>query len=93
MKSSFAQHLRFCTLITTLAFTCWPPAQADPIPVRHEQGTIHGFLELRSEGGVVVASGDIVQFVRGDRITSETVFRFKDGSIDDETTVFSQHHV
>ena len=61
------------------------------MPVRHVQGTFHGFLELRSEAGRVVASGDSLQFVHGDRITSETIFRFKDGSIDDETTVYSQH--
>jgi hypothetical protein len=59
--------------------------------VRYVQGSFHGFLELRSEGGAVVASGDSLQFVRGDRITVETIFHFKDGSVDDETTVYTQH--
>lgn len=68
-----------------------PSAQADQIPVRYVQGAFHGFLEVRSEGGVVLASGDSTQVVHGDRVTAETVFRFKDGSIDDETTVYSQH--
>jgi hypothetical protein len=31
-----------------------------------------------------------VQTVHGDQVTSHTLFTFKDGSIDDETTVFSQ---
>ena len=61
------------------------------MPVRYVQGTFHGFLELRSEAGRIVASGDSLQVVHGDRITSETLFKFKDGSIDDEITVFSQH--
>jgi hypothetical protein len=61
------------------------------MPVRYVQGSFHGFLELRSEGGSVVASGDSLQSVRGDRITAETNFRFKDGSVDDETTVYTQH--
>jgi len=61
------------------------------MPVRYVQGSFHGFLELRSEGGSVVASGDSLQFVHGDRITAETIFRFKDGSVDDETTVYTQH--
>jgi len=39
----------------------------------------------------VVASGDSTQVVHGDRITAETFFHFKDGSIDDETTVFTAH--
>jgi len=66
-------------------------AQAEQIPVRHVEGTIHGFLELRSEDGRVLASGDSVQVVHGDQVTLHTLFSFKDGSIDDETTLFSQH--
>ena len=51
---------------------------------------MHGFLELRSEDGHVLASGDFVQVVHGDQVTTHTLFSFKDGSTDDETTVFSQ---
>jgi len=91
MKSLSPQRLQFCLLIALLVCTRPPSAQADPITVRHVQGTFHGFLELRSEDGQVVASGDATQVVHGDRITAETLFRFKDGSIDDEVTVFSQH--
>jgi hypothetical protein len=54
------------------------------------QGTIHGYLELRDADGHVLASGDSTEVVHGDQVTSRTVFTFKDGSIDDETTVFSQ---
>jgi hypothetical protein len=89
MKLS-AQHLRSWLTIPTLLCVWLPSAQADSITVRHVQGTLHGFLELRSGGGLVLASGDITQVVHGDRVTSQTVFRFKDGSIDDETTVFLQ---
>ena len=67
-----------------------PRASADPVPVRHVSGAIHGFLELRSEDGHIVASGDATRVVSGDRITSRIVFTFKDGSIDDETTIYSQ---
>jgi hypothetical protein len=65
-----------------------PPAQ--PIPVRYIQGTVHGFLVMKSDDGKVVASGDSIQTVRGDRVTTRTLFTFKDGSVDDDTTVFSQ---
>jgi hypothetical protein len=34
--------------------------------------------------------GDLFQVVRGDQVTSRLLFRFKDGSVDDETAVFSQ---
>jgi hypothetical protein len=66
---------------------------ADPIPVRHRQGCAHGFLEVRNLEGARIATGDVTQVVRGDQATSHVTFRFRDGSIDDEVTVFSQHRV
>jgi hypothetical protein len=41
----------------------------------------------------VLADGDLVEVVRGDRVTSRLTFHFKDGSLDDETTVFTQRGV
>ena len=60
------------------------------MPVRQVDGTIHGLAEMRSEDGHVIASGDLTRVVQGGHITSRLIFHFKDGSIDDETTVFSQ---
>jgi hypothetical protein len=54
------------------------------------EGTVHGFLALRSTEGRMLAVGDLFQVVRRDRVTSRLLFRFKDGSVDDETAVFSQ---
>jgi len=88
---SSAQCLTSWSLIAILSLGWMPRAQADAMPVRYVQGSFHGFLELRSEGGSVVASGDSLQYVHGDRITAETTFHFKDGSVDDETTVYTQH--
>ncbi len=34
-----------------------------------------------------------MQTVQGERVTSRLVFRFLDGSVDDDTTVFTQHRV
>ena len=58
--------------------------------MRHMEGTVHGFLALRSKDGRVLAVGDLFQVVRGDRVTFRLLFRFKDGSVDDETAVFGQ---
>ncbi|HTF66063.1 MAG TPA: hypothetical protein VK638_25590 [Edaphobacter sp.] len=63
---------------------------ADPVPVRHPQGSGHGFVVLKTLEGTRIAIGDMTQIVHGDRVTSRLVFRFLDGSIDDETTVFTQ---
>jgi hypothetical protein len=63
---------------------------AEPVRVRYPEGLVHGFLTLRTTDGALVASGDLIQVAKGDRVTSRLVFRFKDGSLRDETSVFSQ---
>jgi hypothetical protein len=62
----------------------------NPVTVRHPQGSAHGFVVLRTLQGNRIATGDMTQIVEGDRITSRLIFRFRDGSIDDDRTVFSQ---
>ena len=64
-----------------------PAAQ---VSVLHTQGELHGFLVLRTVDGNAIADGDLAQVTRGDRVTTRLVFRFKDGSINEETTVFTQ---
>ena len=66
------------------------PLSAENVRVRHTEGVVRGFLLLRSPGGTVIANGDLIQSARGDRVTSRLVFRFRDGSVQEETTVFSQ---
>lgn len=56
----------------------------------YPEGVVRGFLFLKSLDGTVIANGDLSQSVRGDRVTSHLVFHFKDGSLQDETSVFSQ---
>ncbi len=63
---------------------------SEPVAVRHLEGLVHGFLALRSPEGKTLASGDLIQNARGDRVTTRLVFQFKDGSTHDETAVFSQ---
>jgi hypothetical protein len=58
--------------------------------VRRSQGTFHGFLVLKTLEGATLASGDLVQVAHGNRVTSRLTFHFRDGSLDDETTVFTQ---
>src|SRR5438034_2948749 len=63
---------------------------ADTIPVRHTEGLIHGFLVVRTLEGKALADGQMTQDARGDRVTNHLIFRFKDGSIYEDTTIFSQ---
>jgi hypothetical protein len=66
---------------------------AEPVTVRYREGTLHGFLALRTLEGTNIANGDLVQIPHGDRITARLVYHFKDGSLEDETTVYSQRGV
>jgi hypothetical protein len=69
------------------------PVIADPVPVRNAQGAFHGFLVLKTPEGRTLAIGDLVQVAHGERVTSRLTFHFRDGSLDEETTVFSQRKV
>ena len=68
-------------------------AAAEPVPAHHPEGTLHGFLALTTEQGQVLADGDLIEVVHGDRVTTHLTFHFKDGSLDDETTVYTQRGV
>jgi hypothetical protein len=63
---------------------------AESVAVRYPEGVAHGFLVLRTQDGKPIADGDSTQVVQGDRVTSHLSFKFKDGSIYDDTAIFSQ---
>lgn len=69
------------------------PLLAAAVSVRHREGTTHGFVVVRSAEEKILASGDAIQTVRGDRVTSQLVLHFTDGSLHEETTEFSQEAV
>jgi hypothetical protein len=63
---------------------------AEPVAVAHSEGLAHGFLALRNLDGTQLADGDLIQTSSGNRVTTRLLFRFKDGSRRDETTVYTQ---
>lgn len=64
--------------------------RTEPVAVQHTEGLVHGFLSLSSLDGTRLASGDLIQVVRGRLVTSRLVFHFIDGSLHDETAEFRQ---
>jgi len=80
-------------LVLVAAMLGAPCAAAEPIAVRFVEGVSHGFLTLRTVDAAQIASGDLLQFARRGEIESRMVFRFKDGSVLDETVVFTQDRV
>lgn len=97
IRISIATRLpQVCLGALCLAAICWllpACAPAEQIPVRHVEGTLHGFLAVHDPDGHLIGAADLAQTVRGDRVIAHLVFRFKDGSLDDETTVYTQHKV
>jgi hypothetical protein len=76
--------------VSLLLHVCGAISIAEPVPVHHKEGSIHGFLALRTMEGKIIAEGDLIQVAQGDRVICELVFHFRDGSIDSDTAIFSQ---
>jgi hypothetical protein len=64
--------------------------QGQNLKVLHTAGSQHGFLVLRNLAGEILASGELTQTPSGKWMKLRVVFHFRDGSIDDETTIYSQ---
>ena len=90
IKSGLIQRVISGPLLVSAALFQTGALLAELVTVRHMEGTVRGFLALRTLEGKTLAAGDLIQTVKGDRLVSRLVFHFKDGSVDDETTVFSQ---
>jgi hypothetical protein len=89
------ERVRFWVLAGLLTWTLLLPAAVlsqSPVAVLHTEGLVHGFLVLRTLEGDALADGEVTQVARGDRVTNHLVFRFKDGSVHEETVVFSQRN-
>ena len=87
-------NVRPFQFLTILAFVLLPALGdliAEPIPVRYIEGTSLGFLELRDEAGTPIAYGDLQQVVKKGYVMDDMKFEFKDGSLYEEITKFSQH--
>jgi hypothetical protein len=70
------------------------PAEAGPVEVRFPEGATHGYLLVQSLAGETIGQGEMTQVIgEGDLVENRLVFRFKDGSLHDETVVFSQQDV
>jgi hypothetical protein len=80
-------------LLFVSALVCCPLAGAEPVTVRYTEGLTRGFPVLRSMTGDKLAQGHLTQVAIGDRVESRLVFHFADGSLHDETVVFSQTSV
>lgn len=65
-------------------------APAEQIPVKHLQRPMHSFMQARSQAGETIARVEFSQEAQGNQVTMHLTYRFADGSIDDETTTYTQ---
>lgn len=83
--------LSFCLLFGVLF---WPTSlPAEVIPVHHVEGVTHGFIVMRNSTGQIIAYGDMVQETHHGRVYSRLTFHYKDGSLYDDTTIYTERGV
>jgi hypothetical protein len=85
--------VRLALGLTSVSCFALFPAIAQQIPVRYIQGTSHGFAALKTLDGVTIATGESTQTVSRGIVRSRLIFQFKDGSVDDDVTIFTQRGV
>jgi hypothetical protein len=65
-------------------------AFSNQVDVRYPEGTAHGLFILRALNNKEIGSGDVIETIQGQRVTSKLTLHFNDGSLYDETTQFIQ---
>jgi hypothetical protein len=81
---------RLVVLLALLLSTAFVELGAAPVAVRYTEGLVHGFLVLKTLDGRAIADGDLNQVASGSQVRSRLTFRFRDGSLHDETAVYTQ---
>ena len=66
---------------------------AAEVRVRFPEGTTRGFLAIRTPQGDRIGHAELTQKPRGDEVDSRLLLQFKDGSVHDERTTYSQRGV
>jgi hypothetical protein len=93
MRRASLGGLLYECLVTLVVIALFVPScsvQGQALKLRHRLGAEHGFFVLRSVAGATLASGELTQYAYAGRVKLHVVFHFRDGSLDDETTWFSQ---
>ena len=80
-------------VVILIVALCAMPLAAAPVAVRFTEGVGHAFLLLRTLDGIQIASGEMLQVIQDRSVENRMTFTFQDGSLLDETVVFTQDGV
>lgn len=92
-KTSLRTYCTFISVFLACSMLFCGSLKADRIPVRHIEGETHGFVTLRSSDDRIIGVGEWLETGNCVRMTSRLTIHFNDGSLYDETTVFSQRRL
>ena len=65
-------------------------ASADPVALKHMEGDVHAFLTISDDAGKLIGYADEVNVRAGRSWRSRLTIHFKDGSLADETALYTQ---
>ena len=82
--------VRYATQRLLLALMIVPAMGAETLSTHNPQGATHAYLLVKTEEGKVIGVGDSVNQQVGRAWRSRLTLRFRDGSVDDDTTVYTQ---
>jgi hypothetical protein len=86
--------MRLKTLLAVTSLLAWAASvHGEPVRVRLPEGNARGFLVLRTLEGTPIAYGELRQKPVGATIESVLALSFKDGSVREETAIFTQKDV
>ena len=81
----YATQRLLCTLLVATSAAC-----GEVLPTHNLQGATHAYLLVKTEDGKVIGVGDSENQQVGRVWRSRLTLRFRDGSIDDDTTLYTQ---
>ena len=62
--------MRACLVVIAVVVATIGRLSAEPVAVRYLAGLTHGFVSVKTTNGRLLGGGELIQTVRGDRVTS-----------------------
>jgi hypothetical protein len=79
-----------CAVLIAALILSSEALHSDVVKIRHREGPARGFVVVRDLSGQVVGGGELIQVEKRNRLVSHLILHFKDGSLYDDLTEFTQ---